>query len=281
MTYDEYCDNAAQLARQLLRPGENSVTAAAFGSHLRRRSPEETWSTFGKRTLLQFLEDLAERRRVVITHTEKGALALRPVVVTSPTPAASPPIFNPLRKAVWDAFVFMAPAGRRFLHRETGTVRTGLVESPAPVDEWVEIHPIASSAQLAWANEFVSSNSDAVDDLTALLEPGNWALHEFFRALHMKDEKLARRWNLFRSAKVSEFVNQWLMKHQVPPDCVFQSRHKSAAAVSALANESADTNDRSHRRDVTREAIIAALSSYPTETLASLLLTAIESGKAR
>ena len=281
MNYDEYCDTAAQLARQLLRPGEDIVTAAVFGSQLRRQSPEENWSTFGKRTLLQFLEDLEQRHQVVITRTEKDALALRPVVLTSPTPAASPPIFNPLRKAVWDAFVFMAPGGRRFLHRETSIVRTGLVESPAPVDEWVEIHPIASSAQLAWANEFVSSNKDAVDDLTALLEPGNWALHEFFRALRMKDEKLARRWNLFRSAKVSEFVRQWSMKHQLPPDCVFQPRHKSPAAVSALACESADANNRSPRRDVTREAIIAALSSYPTETLASLLLTAIESGKAR
>lgn len=286
MTYEEYLDLVVHTVAKNTKPDSGCITAAALGGLLRQASPEESWKTFGKRTLSELLTDPKLGGRLSLTKTDKNALA---VVVGEGIPLPTPTAietFNPLRKSIWDAFVLATPEGKRFLHRRNGIVRVGLDIAPAPADDWVEISPVGIERQRTWANEFIAeANSDATQDAEQTLNADHWHPHMFAQALRQIDENLARQWNRFRSSKVSSLVKEWLSQHALPFDMAFQSSIRSGEAkgTTVEARESVSA----YESEEVRRAILTALSSLPLEKLleipipAGLMLSALSSAKVR
>lgn len=282
MTYEEYLDLVVQIASKNLKPGNRTITAAALGALLRAASPELDWKSFGKRTLSELLADPQLTGRLSVTETDKGALAVCPVAsATSASDAPAVEIFNPLRKAVWDAFVLGFPSGRRFMHRHSGQVRVALDIAPAPADDWVEIHPVAVDKQREWARDFASNLQE---QLPASLTDGPWHPQPFAEALRQKDESTARQWNRFRSSKVSTLVKDWLAQNALPPELAFQRSYRQEVADEVTAAKEAPLVGEAE--DV-RRAVLAALSSLPLEKLleipipAGVLLSALSKAKSR
>ncbi len=286
MTYEDYLDLVVQTIAKNLKSDSHCLTAAALGGLLRQACPEENWKTFGKRTLSELLADLEHQGRLSLTKTDKEALAVVLGDAASLPAVASIEQFNPLRKSVWDAFVLVAPEGRRFMHRRNGAVRLALDIAPAPADDWVEIFPIGVDAQREWAQAFIAEgHGSGVDAAAQTCSDGSWHPQRFVQLLKHSDENIAHLWNRFRSAKVSSIVKDWLAQHALPSELAFQSRAPSVGAMSSNveignaipANESEDV----------RRAILTALSKLPLEKLleipipAGLMLSALSNAKLR
>jgi hypothetical protein len=275
MNYDDYQALLIETVRQNLGPGESAVTAAAVGMYMRAAAPDVNYRAFGKRSLLVILQELEQAGRVRLVKTAKGALAVEPTEKAG-TPATQPaaraqastPSFNPLHVAVWNAFVMGAPVGRRFMHRTTGALRSGLEFPPSPADEWVEIQPIPLEAQREWATRFLAEEAgDHAPQLrSALAEPG-WHPRVFLSTLKTVSEGLARRWNLFRSQQVSTHVQAWLDRYAVAHHLAFNSPARSVSVEPTV-----DTGDAG--REATRRAILAALETLPLDQLLDLRLPA-------
>lgn len=283
MTYDEYLDLVVQTARQNVRAGETWATAAAVGKYLRAAAPDVTHRTFGKASMLAVLEELERAQRLKLVRTSKDALAIEPlesskvdrVYAVEPVSRSS---FNPLHAAVWNAFALSAPVGRRFMNRRNGLVRSGLESAPSPADEWVEIVPVSTATQHDWAAKFVDDNAGKYSDVAReALNDETWHPRDFVLALKSADEGLARRWNLFRSQRVSEVVQEWLDQHALAHHLAFNARNRDASVGEAAA-VSGDTGCEAMRR-----TILAALATLPLEQLLELripagaMLTAIQS----
>ncbi len=286
MTYEDYLDLVVQTAAKNLKSDCHYLTAAALGMVLRQASPEENWKTFGKRTLSDLLVDLEGQGRLSLTKTDKGALA---IVLSGAAPlptVASIERFNPLRKSVWDAFVLVAPQGRRFMHRRNGTVRVGLDIAPAPADDWVEIFPIGADAQRQWARAFVEEHHGSGASAAAqTLSDENWHPQVFVQALKRLDENVAHLWNRFRSAKVSSQVKDWLVQHALPHELAFQSSIQTTGTKKSSV-EIGDAIPTSEPEEI-RRAILTALSALPLEKLleipipAGVMLSALSTAKLR
>lgn len=286
MTYAEYLDLVVQLATANLKLGSRYITAAALGVLLRQASPDIDWKFFGKRSLSELLSDPLLQSRLSVITTEKKALAVQPICQSATTSIALE-TFNPLRKSVWDSFVLGAPTGRRFMHRHNGMVRMGLLATPNPVDDWVEIAPISLDEQREWAVEFLDGVTGKVDVARAgLLDGDSWHPHVFAEALRQADEAELRQWNRFRSARVSAAVKGWLTKHALPIERAFQSFPRGKSGKSAeQAAEVGRVPDL--QADEARKVILHALSLLPLEKLleipipAGLMLSALSNTKPR
>lgn len=286
MTYEEYLDLVVQTIAKNLKSDSNCLTAAALGGLLRQACPEENWKTFGKRTFSELLADLELQGRLSLIKTDKDALA---VVLRNPVslPAvATVEKFNPLRKSIWDAFVLVAPEGRRFMHRRTGTVRVALDIAPAPADDWVEIIPIGIDTQREWAQAFIAEgHGNATDAAAQTLLDENWHPQMFVQLLKRSDQNVARLWNRFRSAKVSSLVKEWLVQHVLPSELAFQSSVQATGAKSPSI-EIGDAIPANESEEV-RRAILTALSALPLEKLleipipAGVMLSALSTAKLR
>lgn len=286
MTYEDYLDLVVQTVAKNLKSDSHCLTAAALGGVLRQASPEVNWKTFGKRTLSDLLADLEHQGRLSLIKTDKDALAVVIGNKESLPASASIEKFNPLRKSIWDAFVLLAPEGRRFMHRRNGTVRVGLDVAPAPADDWVEIFPVGVNTQREWACGFIAEEHGSVSNAAGqTLSDDNWHPQMFVQALKHSDENVARLWNRFRSAKVSSLVKDWLVQHALSSELAFQSSAQNTDAKSSsveagatiLANESEDV----------RRAILTALSTLPLEKLLEIpipvgaMLSALSKAKLR
>ena len=272
MTQDEYIDFVVQVVRQNLRPNTSMITAAALGELLRRAAPDHSWREYGNRSLADFLRRPELERHLRLTQSEKGALAVE--LIGPGNISESPRIqgYNPLRKPIWIAFVQSSPHGRRFINRRTGAVRLGLQESPSPADAWAEISPIASETQRDWAEKFLAEFGQADSTvLQAAVKASLWRAHGFYQALQAEDDSLARSWNKFRSAKVSEHVEGWLRSQALPLEFAFQTGdHPSGSRVDQPPRPS----DEGCTADDGRRVILAALALLPLESLAAIPIPA-------
>lgn len=282
MNYEEYLDLVVQVATTNLKPGNSQITAAALGTLLHQASPECDWKTFGKRSLLELLREPWFNGKLEISETDKGALAVTP---TTPEASAGPQLiekFNPLRKAMWEAFVLTSPSGRRFVNRNDGSVRSGLEIAPTPADDWVEIRPISTESQYEWAREFAANHTPPLE---APPQAQNWNPHAFNAQLKQVDEVLAQQWNRFRSARVSLAVKQWITENSLPVEWAFQKSLPSHKIKPLFPRE--DIQQAELSPDETRRVIISALSSLPLEQLleipipARLILAALPKSKTR
>lgn len=297
MNYSQYLDRVVQLIRLNHKSGQ-SLTAAVLGSFISSAITEATFKDFGKRHLREVLADLAAANRIVITATEKGALAVQPLAdgeqpsTVESSSASSRTI--PLRKPVWEAFVFPVPAGKRYGHRHSALIRTGLVESPSPAVDWVEISQINNDVQYTWALDFVAAEvNEYVEDVEAALRAPLWNPIVFAQVLRGLDPSLAKRWNSYRSKMASEHVRSWLAEVGLPESWAFEplvrpavakkeaevssSAGSTVPAASGLSNADADA----------RQVILAALAQLPLSKLlelpipAGVLLNAIASRSSR
>ena len=272
MNYDEYLNLVSQVASSNLPSGSRYITAAALGALLHQASPDTSWKTFGKRTLSVVLEDMAQRNRLALTRTEKDALAVVPLAPPA-NDAKSTPVFNPLRKAVWDAFVLHMPVGRRFMNRVSGIVRSGINAPPIPADDWAEIEKIPTSQQETWAREFLEQHTDRAPSANSMPGISDWHPHEFYGALRAIDEGLGRQWNKFRSSRVSTVVQDWATKNQLSNQLVFETSTRASQPNTVDVALKVDSNLALHPDEV-RRVILAAISTLPTEKLQEISIPA-------
>lgn len=285
MDYAQYLDLVNATARKNLKPGAVSITAAALGALLRQSAPEITFKTFGKRSLLEVLNDLEVKGQIRLEDTPKGALAVTPC--SQPERTVEPAKFNPVKKPVWEAFVLAVPAGRRFMQRRTGAIRAGLDEAPSPVDEWVEIKPVPASTQKSWAEQFVATlSADMYRQARDSLKGQSWHVQDFTKALKEEDEQVARNWNRIRSGKISSLIKDWLVDNNLPIELGFQTE-----APTPHAEHGQPVIDGAGSiglpPEEMRRVILAALATLPLERLleipvpAGSLLAALPKAKAR
>lgn len=284
MTYEEYLDVVVRLTSQSVSPDTGMVTAAALGVLLRRAHPDEHWRSFGKRSLSELLRDLERQGRLRLVETNKGALAVaHGGLEPAPAPSTVVERFNPLRKSVWEAFVMATPRGRRFMDRESGAIRLALDVAPTPADDWIEIAPVGTERQRAWATEFLRSpENQGVSHLERRVHDADWLPTAFGRAIREADPVAGQKWNIFRSAKVSALVKEWLATNALPTDLAFQPSRSSEVSTER------PTPARSVVDQVTdtRAVILAALATLPTEKLleipipAGTILAALSNAKA-
>ncbi|MCF8839705.1 OST-HTH/LOTUS domain-containing protein [Xanthomonas campestris pv. campestris] len=262
----EYIDLLVQLVQSATSPERPYVTAAALGETLQRAVSDQSWKDFGYRSLGELLRSSKVAAHLNLIRTEKGALAVavRSGDPTALSPASAGHKYNSLKQAVWGAFVMATPAGKRFLNRKTGAVRAGLMASPTPLDEWIEIHPISPETQKLWATQFLDTADFEVtaEVREALLKP-NWN-HLFTVALGPKGAE----WNRRRSCRVSELADKWASESGVPHDVVFQSRITQPSPINksdSLIRSSLETD---------RELILAAIAMLPMEKLREIVVPA-------
>ena len=278
MDYARYLDLTVQLIETHKRP-DAPLTAAVLGGLLLRAEPEVGFKTFGKKALREVLDDLQAKGRVVLTQTDKGALAVDRVgTVSAVAPQAE--TYNPLHRAMWEAFTFSAPQGRRFINRTTGLIRAGLALAPNPADEWVEITPLGPELQRQWAVEFLAEQAPGISEgLAAFLQEDSWTPHAFTARLREMDPGITRAWNAFRSRRVSAHVQNWLRDNALPPAWAFQQQSPATPLVSPIAPGGA-ANDAE-----ARQVIMAALAQMPLAQLleipipVGLVLSALSSLK--
>lgn len=260
----EYIDVLTQIVQGAIAAGQPYITAAALGETLRRAVSDQYWKDFGYKTLGELLRSPKVDKRLELFKTEKGAIAVRPKPGSQSLDAPALKEYNKLKKAVWGAFVMATPAGRRFLNRKTGAVRSGLQAPPAPYDEWAEITPISSETQKAWASRFLEDVKVTVDDdIRHALgsDQANW-VHSFTVAVrnHASD------WNRFRSSKVAANVDSWASQCGIPRDLVFQSQTPPNTTIRPGSSVDPADSDRA--------IILAALATLPIDRLREISLPA-------
>lgn len=265
MTTDDYIAQALQVLAASLHQPDDVLTAAVFGQLLRRANPQKTWKDFDFPSFKRFLETLEQRGHLELVETDKRALAVKPKaaakmpVEVAPTRANS---YNPLRKAVWAAFVFSVPEGQRYMHRRRGDVRMGLQQSPTPIDEWVEVSPVEEATQKRWGQEF--ANGDAAAE-QALSHP-QWH-SEFPKALASIQPRMRADWNRLRSERISEHVKQWAIRNGVSHEILFEQD-----AIPSHQKPSVERVESGPLDDQNRQAILAAINGLPTSDLMRLWL---------
>lgn len=273
MSVDDYFDFALQVIKSNLNPDRGYLHVARLGVLLRNSNPGVTWQKFGFSTLASFLGVLSERRQIDVIETEKGALAVKlPEGDFRLQPPQSPPAYNPLRKPVWVAFVLEEPGGRRFLHRVSGRVLLSIQQAPAPVDEWVEITPVSSDEQRAWAREFLATKQIEREDAARALAADEW-YKEFPRVLRELDPPLLREWNQIRSSKISELVSSWCAANAISTALVFQFEPR-VPRVPVVRTRLPVERVATRPTDDVRKIVLEALSQLPTEALLEIPIPA-------
>ncbi|PAA16484.1 hypothetical protein [Pseudomonas fragi] len=285
MNYAEFLDFVVQIISKNLNPQSEMMTGALLGELMQQAAPDVSWKKFGKRSLFAVLEDLEADGRIEVVKTDKGALAVRPTAGASKSSGRQLETYNPLRKAMWEAFVLVAPAGRRFIHQKNGTLRAGLEIAPAPADEWIEITPISSEMQKAWAADFLSRQ--ALEQFTKarqLVDSQNWSAPSFAGLIKEESESVFREWNKYRSSLVSSEVQRWLLDSNLPVDWAFQ-RNDSRLETSSVERVTPGAVVTASEEN-TKAVILAALAQLPIDQLllipipAGILLAALSAAKA-
>ncbi len=242
MDKSAYIDSVCDVIQSQSPSGE-PVTAARLGLELRRAQDGPGWMAHGFNTLKSLLQEMERLELLRIVETNRGALAVqienmkRPPSGDSPSVGTGRPTSRVrLRQNIWAAFVIAEPGGERFLNKATGETRMGLREPPVPADDWLQVIPISSDAQRAWAQEFLrdrnlSSNLSIIDSLT----PNDWH-RSFPEALRKHSPVLATEWNRRRSRLVVDEVRRWCAENELNPEIAFerqvrQQQHKRSPAT--------------------------------------------------
>ncbi|WP_146096136.1 hypothetical protein [Xanthomonas arboricola] len=297
MNYSEYLSRVVQLVSLNQKNGQ-PMTAAVLGSYLSSSIPEVSFKDFGKRHLREVLADLESAKHVTLTTTDKGALAVQ---LSDSAPATVPADFaapinriSPLKKAVWEAFLFPVPAGLRFAHRISDVIRIGLTQSPTPEDDWIEITPVTNDTQYRWALDFLG---DHANELTSepqeFLNSLPWNPPIFGQTLRKLNPGLAKRWNHYRSKMAIDHVRKWLAQAGLPEAWAFEriarptEAIKTASEAIQIAAISTSPATAYGEEGNARETILAALAQLPLSKLlelpipAGVLLQAIASRSSR
>lgn len=284
MNYSEFLDLVVRLLTRNA-PANSVLTAAALGGLLHQAAPEVKLKKFGKSSLLDVLRDLEASGHIRLTQTTKGALAVTPTGSVETVSAPQIESFNPLRKAIWEGFVFTAPAGRRYMHRLSGIIRAGLDMAPTPADEWIELTPLSSDVQRQWAIDFLSQiDPEKLKATRQQVSNSPWHPQQFAKVMREEDESAARSWNRYRSSKVSAVVQHWLSENNIPTEFAFQQHGQILIDGTSEPKELGLIQAKS--RDETKQLILRALAEMPLERLleipipAGILLSALLSGKA-
>lgn len=290
MEKSAYFDEVVRIASSTIPPGTHYVTAAALGMHLRKAHPSVDWKTFGFKSMSGLLTDPYLSSKLQIVKTEKDALAVSVISNNSQIPTPHVETYNPLRKAVWEAFTLPSPPGRRFFNRLTGAIRIGLDAAPTPADDWVELEKIGLLEQKRWAECFIEEqlkDCSCADDARKLVYLPTWHPHQFGLELESLSEGLMRQWNLYRSARVSAFAKKWLADKNLPIDWAFQTKSEVPEPVQSEAVTIAAQQYLLRSAEETKRVILAALSQMPVEQLleipipSRLILSALSSAKPR
>lgn len=288
MEMSEYLEEVARIASSNLQFGNDWITAAALGTHLRKAHPNTDWKTFGFKSLSSLLQDPAAHSVLRIVTTDKGALAVQPMHSGPVTAAPQVETYNPLRKAVWELFSLPSPPGKRFINRLNGAVRIGLDAAPTPADEWVEVDKIGLTEQKRWADTFVAEqmlDSPFIEEARQLVSSASWHPHQFGHELEKLTDGLMRKWNRYRSSCVSSYVKKWLSDKNLPIEWAFQTR--VAHPETTVVETNVLPTETQHSPDETKRLILAALSLMPLEQLLDipipprLMLSALSSAKTR
>lgn len=271
MTYEQYCDLILRTIRANLKPGTLGMTAAAAGQLVRLAAPDLTWKSFSKTSMSQILKELEGQGKIKLTSTPKGALEIQLAAGQGSAAAVAPArTHNPLHKPVWEAFVLSRPVGRRFMHRHSGLIRSGLENSPVPMDEWIEIPTIDASEQSQWAREFALAEGESLkQSLMIWLAANTWQQIGFSKHLQSIDESASRRWNQVRSARVSSVVQAWLDRHSLPPELAF-----IASASGQAIGHAALPVPHSLEEEDARRTILRLLEALPLRDLLELRIPA-------
>jgi len=268
MSYIEYLEFVLQTAASNIKPGQAQITAAALGTLLLQSSPNLTWKSFDKRSLSELLNDPWFEGKLEQCETDKGALAVSPVGHQVHGGPSSIETFNPLRKAMWEVFVLTSPSGRRYVSRIDGSIRLGQEIAPTPADHWVEVQPISNDQQFEWACEFSRVHAD---QLEAKPDRQGWTPHTFSSMLKQEHEPLASLWNRYRSARVSQVVQEWLTKNSLPHEFAFQ-RSGALVAKTKQTAASAGHYQLELSPEETKHVLLSALSSLPLDKLLDIPL---------
>lgn len=268
----EYVDAVFQIIKTHEQP--DGLKASKLGQLIRRAFPNEPRKSFGFQTLKDVLTPLEQRGLIRTGEDRDRAFAVwttgetqSPIAVVAPTKK-----YNPLKSEIWLAFVSSKPLGKRYMHRTDKTVRMGLVESPHPADQWVEIAQIGEEEQKSWARKFATTSSTADPQrLIAALEGPNWFV-EFVKALRVVEPNLAREWNKTRTEKVSACVAKWCEQHKIELSTVFAQRPLREPSVGAIGTLEGSLRQGSTRD--ARELIMAALSRMSAHELSQLQIPA-------
>ncbi|MEB1955752.1 hypothetical protein [Xanthomonas campestris] len=297
MNYSQYLGRVVQLVSLNQKNGQ-PMTAAVLGSYLSSSVPEVSFKSFGKRHLREVLADLETAKYVTLTTTDKGALAVQlsdsaPATV-APEGAAQIDRITPLKKAVWEAFLFSAPAGLRFANRISGVIQIGLTQSPTPEEDWIEITPVTNDTQHAWVLDFLGEHTNELTaEVQEALNSSHWSPPIFGQMLRKLDPGLAKRWNCYRSKMAIAYVRNWLAQAGLPDSWAFERIARPTEAIKT-AGEAIQITDisttpatsRGEDADA-RETILAALAQLPLSKLlelpipAGVLLHAIASRSSR
>lgn len=290
MEKSAYFDEVVRIASSTISPGADYVTAAALGMHLRKAHPSVDWKTFGFKSLSALLTDPYLSSKLQFVKTEKDAIAVAIISNNSPVPTPHVETYNPLRKAVWEAFTLPSPPGRRFFNRLSGAIRIGLDAAPTPADDWIELDKIGLLEQKRWAECFVEeqlkdfSHADGARNLISL---PTWHPHQFGLELESLHEGLMRQWNLYRSARVSAFAKKWLTDKNLPIHWAFQTKSETADPTAHEAVPMAAQHYLLHSPEETKRVILAALGQMSVDQLLEipipprLILSALSSAKTR
>ncbi|WP_314911214.1 hypothetical protein [Cardiobacterium hominis] len=272
-TYQNYLSLVVQTVVENIKPDSNYITAATLGNLLLAKSPKETWKDFGKSSLSELILDIQNTTgKLKLTKTEKGALAVSPEDGLMVLPSTAPKT-NLLKKTIWDAFVLLEPKGKRFMNCYSGIVCVALNSTPEPICNWVEIPQIELKIQQKWAKEFVSNISVEPESIIEEIVDDNWHPQIFVKKLKELDASIAHLWNQFRTKKVLFIVQEWVIKHSIPENLVYQdavnsNKVKTENSLKWLkGNQFSDT-------EYTRQIVLSAISKLPLEELLEIPLPA-------
>lgn len=290
MDLSAYVEEVIRIVSSTTQPGSDCVTAAALGMHLRKAHPTVDWKSFGFKSLSELLADPSLSNTLKLVKTVKGALAV--TLVSKNFQVLTPHVetYNPLRKAVWEAFTLPSPPGRRFFNRLTGSVRIGLDVAPTPADDWVELEQIGLPEQKQWAESFIDEqlkDTSTADDARGLVHQPSWRPHLFGQELEKLSDGQMRQWNLYRSARVSAYVKKWLTDQNLPINWAFQSSLSIPTPSQPDAIPLPLPQDVLHSPEETKRVILAALGQMSVEQLleipipSRLVLSALSSLKTR
>lgn len=233
MNYEDYLSEVERIVSENFRPNDPSggMTAARAGFLVRQvlgTTPEQV----GLSKFREALDELARRNRIRVGPNSKDALAIwildeaamesGDTGGTGSAGESPAPAFLPrLRNSLWLAFVSESPAGKRYLHRQTGHIVVGR-DAPPSSEGWIEIPAVTPETEKAAAERFVRENNLEKDPrLQAALQSGTW-YKDFPESLKQIDERLRRQWNRSRSQRVHAIVEPWRQSNNISSNLIYE-----------------------------------------------------------
>jgi hypothetical protein len=268
MLRDEFLDNVNQIINTNEKAGAG-LKVSILGN-LIRNSLRLHWNDFGFARLKEVLQELESRQQIRVGYDERDVFTvwalsnrdapISPLVAVATKPTTPPPVR--LRNAVWTAFVRALPAGRRFIHRETGEIRMGLFEAPPSEPEWIEIHRISDEMQRTWAREFIDTNSLSTQtELRDALNNGAWFVR-FPAALRQLNPRYIGQWNRHHTGRVRSNLERWCQQHGINSKLIQEDHEPPRPSTTPTRPEATPT--------LVRQIILDALARMPTHELLQL-----------